>query len=110
MTTSVTRIQIFKVNPLRTGVGKQSGKAYAMQDCEVGICNQNGAIEQVGVLMLPKDQTDTKDSAGVVSVKSPQPGLYDATFTLGTDVQRRVVAQIQTLTPAQPRPVAGPSK
>lgn len=107
---SSTRIQIFKVNALRTGTGKQSGRPYAMQDCEVGICNNLGAIEQVGVLMLPKDMTDTKDSSGVITVKAPQPGLYDATFTLGTDVQRRVVAQIQTLTPAQPRPVAGPSK
>ena len=102
----VTRIQIFKINELRTGVGKQSGRAYAMQDCEVGICTSTGAIEEVGVLMLPKELTDQRDDKGTVTSRAPAPGLYDATFTLGTDQQRRVIARIASLTPAQPRPVA----
>ena len=82
------QIQILKVNDLRTGVGKASGKPYAMQDAETVIFTETGSVQSVGVLMLPKDMTGDK---------APTPGMYQATFTLGTDRERRVIAQVVTL-------------
>jgi hypothetical protein len=89
---NTTRIQIIKVNDLRSGVSKKTGNKYEMQDCEAIILNPDGTPESVGVLMLPKD---------MVGKAAPVPGTYDAAFTLGTDQERRVVARIVTLTPVK---------
>lgn len=85
-------IQILKVNAVRNGVSKKSGKAYSMQDAECAVLNEQGAIEHVGGFMLPKEMTGDK---------APQPGTYMATFALGVDQERRIVARVTALSPYQ---------
>lgn len=111
----VTRIQIFKVNEARSGI--KSERQWTMQGAEVALLDDSGAVDVVGELMLSKDTTDVveiRQVAGqkaeivVIEKRSPAPGLYDATFTLGVDRERRVIARIDSLKPAAPLPVRQP--
>ena len=121
----LARIQIFKANPARAGIAK-TGNPYVMQSCEVGLCDSTGAVDKVGELMLPKDKTDELETrevntngrkglevVAVTKINSPAPGLYDATFTLTTDRERRVIAVIDTMQPVNsgraPAPAGSPS-
>ena len=67
-------LQIIKVNELREGVGKESGKPYRMQDCECLILNDKGEPDEVGVLMLGKEQ-----------VANTKPGIYVGSFAMQAD-------------------------
>lgn len=82
-------IQIFKTNDLRTG--SKDGRAWQMQDCECALLSDTGAIEQVGVLPLPKNMTG--DAA-------PLPGIYLGSFALQVGMKdRRIGAVLTSLTP-----------
>lgn len=95
-----TLIHILKINELRKGVGKASGKPYEMQDCETMILDASGQVQQVGVLMLPKE---------MVGDKAPTPGRYFASFTLATDRERRIVSQLVGLQPVEASRAPAPS-
>ncbi len=90
-------LQILKLNPIREGVGKESGKPYRMQDAECLILSDQGEVDQVGVLMLSKEQV------GVT-----MPGIYLGTFAMAADTskegQRRIVARLTGLTPVKKTP------
>lgn len=85
-------IQILKVNAVRSGTSKKSGNPYSMQDAECAVLNDQGAVEHVGGFMLPKEMTGPN---------APQPGTYVATFALGVDQERRIVARVTALSPHQ---------
>lgn len=119
----LVRLQIFKANDARAGIAK-TGNPYVMQSCEVGLCDATGAVDKVGELMLPKDKTDevetrettTNGRKGLEVVKvtkanAPAPGIYDCTFGLSTDRDRRVIAVIETMQPVgtSRTPTASPS-
>jgi hypothetical protein len=88
-------LQIIKVNEARSGNSKVSGKPYTMQDCECLLLDAaTGAVDQVGVLMLPRDLT------GKVV-----PGVYIGSFALKADMQTRKIGAV--LTGLQPYTVKG---
>lgn len=86
-------LQIIKVNDIREGVGKQSGNAYRMQDCECILLNDDGTPSQVGVLMLPKELTGNTST-----------GTYTATFALRPSVRERRIEAVLTGLVAVPPP------
>lgn len=47
-------IQVLKLNDPKTGISKKNGNAYDMQDAECLLLNDDGSIDQVGVLQVPK--------------------------------------------------------
>jgi hypothetical protein len=83
-------LQILKLNPIREGVGRESGKPYRMQDAECLILDDKGDVDQVGVLMLSKDQ-----------VGNTEPGIYLGSFAMRADTskegQRRIGAVLTGL-------------
>ena len=87
-------LQILKVNPVREGVGKQSGNPYRMQDAECMILNDQGEVDQVGVLMLAKDQ-----------VGNTLPGVYLGSFAMRANTSReggrRIEAVLTGLSPVR---------
>jgi len=83
-------IKVIKVNEVRKGTSKKTGKPYEMQDAECLLLAEDGTPSTVGVLMIPKDLL------GKVT-----PGDYAAAFTLGTDMERRIIAKVTQLTPVK---------
>jgi hypothetical protein len=87
-------LQILKINPIREGVGKQSGNAYRMQDAECLILDDQGNVDQVGVLMLSKDQVGKTD-----------PGIYLGSFAMrasnAKDGGRKIEAVLTGLMPVK---------
>ena len=87
-------LQILKLNDIREGVGKESGRPYRMQDAECIILGEAGDVDEVGVLMLSKDQ-----------VGNVQPGTYVGSFALRADKsrdgQRRIGAVLTGLRPVK---------
>lgn len=85
-------LHILVVNAIREGVGRQSGVAYKMQDCECAIVNEKGEPQEVGVLMLSKEQ-----------VGNVTPGHYSGTFALRANKSkeggRRIEAVVVGLVP-----------
>lgn len=85
-------LQIILTNPIREGVGKQSGNPYRMQDCECIILNEDGTPREVGVLMLGKEL-----------VGNVTRGTYLGQFALRANKsekgQRRIEAVITGLQP-----------
>lgn len=90
-------LQILKVNPIREGVGKSSGNAYRMQDAECLILSDTGEVDQVGVLMLAKDQ-----------VGNTEPGTYLGSFAMRANTSReggrKIEAVLTGLTPVKKTP------
>lgn len=68
-------IQVLKVNEVRSGV--KEGRKWEMQDCECLLLSADGAVEEVGVLMLPKELTG-----------KTLPGTYMGSFALRADKSR----------------------
>lgn len=80
-------IQIIKVNEARSG--SKNGRDWKMQDAECILFSEDGSVDAVGVLMLPKDLHE-----------KAQVGTYEATFRLRPNMaSRRIEAQIVTLVP-----------
>lgn len=85
-------LQILKVNAIREGTGKTSGNPYRMQDAECMILSDTGEVDQVGVLMLSKEQV------GVT-----QPGIYLGHFAMRANTSREGGRKIEAvLTGLQP--------
>ena len=90
-------LQILKVNPIREGVGKASGNPYRMQDAECMILDDKGEVDQVGVLMLSKDQVGKTD-----------PGIYLGSFAMRANTSekggRKIEAVLTGLQPVKKTP------
>ncbi len=90
-------LQILKLNPIREGVGKASGQPYRMQDAECLILDDQGAVDQVGVLMLSKEQ-----------VGKTEPGTYLGAFAMrantSRDGGRKIEAVLTGLQPVKKTP------
>lgn len=88
-------IQILKVNEMKKGVSRKTGNPYEMQDAECLILNDDGSVDQVGVLPLPKDLRE-----------KVLPGTYVGSFAMRPDMQTRrigaVLTGLQPYTPAKP--------
>jgi len=88
-----TLIQIFKVNEPKTGVSKSNGKPYELQDAECALLNEDGSVDQIGVLMLPRELR------GSITA-----GIYTGSFTLRPDLRsRRIEAVLVGLRPVPTR-------
>lgn len=89
-------LQIIKVNEARSGT--KNDRAWKMQDAECILFNEDGSVDAVGVLMLPKDLQE-----------KVQIGTYEATFRLRPNLaSRRIEAQIVTLVAAA-KPAPAPA-
>jgi hypothetical protein len=85
-------IQILKVNDLKKGTSAKTGKPYEMQDAECLLLTADGAVDQVGVLQIPKSLRDK-----VV------PGTFTASFALNANYQdRRIEAVLVDIVPVPP--------
>lgn len=86
-------IQIIRVNDARSGT--KDGRAWAMQDAECLLLNDDGTPAQVGVLQLPKE---------MMGANAPKPGVYTGAFALRSSLRdRRIESVLTSLTPAQDR-------
>lgn len=93
-------LQILKVNEERSGV--KDGRPWAMQDAECLLLKDTGEVDQVGVLMVPKELRGTVT-----------PGHYLGTFALRPNMaSRRIEAVLVGLTPysVKTAPASQPSK
>lgn len=82
-------IQILKVNEKRDGV--KDGRAWSMQDAECVLLGDDGQMEQVGVLSLPKE---------MMGELAPKPGTYIGSFALRAGMKdRRISAVLMGLQP-----------
>lgn len=94
---TVALLEVLKVNEERTGV--KDGRPWAMQDAECLLLRDDGSVDQVGVLMLPKELR------GKVA-----PGIYTGAFALRPNMaSRRIEAVLVSLHPAQ-RPASRAGK
>lgn len=85
-------IQILKLNDLRTGV--KDGRQWEMQDAECLLLTPEGAVDQVGVLRVPKEMRG-----------QAVPGTYLGSFALRPDRERRIQAVLTGLQPYEIRKV-----
>lgn len=79
-------VQILKVNEMRTG--NKDGRAWEMQDAECLLLTEEGHVDQVGVLMIPKALRG-----------NVKPGTYTGSFSLQPDRERRINAVLVGLNP-----------
>lgn len=87
-------LRILKVNEARSGV--KDGRTWEMQDAECLLLKDTGEVDQVGVLMVPKELRGTVG-----------PGDYLGTFALRPNMaSRRIEAVLVGLTPYAVKPVA----
>lgn len=85
-------IQILKLNELKTGVSRKTGNPYEMQDAECLLLKDDGTVDQVGVLQVPKGLRD-----------KAAPGVYTASFALNANfASRRIEALLTDLHPVPP--------
>lgn len=86
-------LQILKVNEARAG--SKEGRAWQMQDAECLLLKETGEVDQVGVLMLPKDLQSAPGQPPKVV-----PGVYLGAFVLRPNMaSRRIEAQLTGLQP-----------
>lgn len=86
-------LQIFKVNDARSGV--KDGRPWSMQDAECAILDDDGVMQQVGVLPLPKH---------MMGDVAPKPGVYLGSFALMAGMKDRRIGSVLTgLTPYEVR-------
>lgn len=82
-------IQILKLNEPKTGISQKNGKAYDMQDAECLLLKDDGSVDQVGVLQVPKSLRE-----------EVRPGTFSATFALHANfASRRIEAVLTGLVP-----------
>ena len=96
-------IQILKLNEARSG--EKNGRRWEMQDAECLLLNDDGSVNQVGVLMLPKDLM------GKVG-----PGTYMGTFALRADTSREgqrrinaILTGLNAVPPSKPSAASRPA-
>lgn len=92
-------IQVLKFNELRSG--EKNGRKWEMQDCECLLLKDDGTVDQVGVLTLPRDLVEKRKLGQL-----PE-GTYTASFALKADTSReggrRIVAVLTGLVPVPAR-------
>lgn len=71
-----TIVKILKVNPVESGVARQSQKPYEWHTAECVLLDEAGGAVSVGRLIFPKE---LRESLGGV----PPPGTYRAVIKLG---------------------------
>jgi hypothetical protein len=82
-------IQILKVNEARSGVSKSSGKPWTIQEAECLLLKDDGSVDQVGVLTVPRELV------GKVAV-----GTFMGSFALAASYRdRRIEAVLTGLQP-----------
>lgn len=88
-------LQILKLNEPRSGV--KNDRKWEMQDAECLILNEDGTVDQVGVLMIPKDM-----------MGKVQPGTFMGSFSLRANTSReggrKIEAQLTGLQPLNRTP------
>jgi hypothetical protein len=85
-------LRIIVVNEERSDT--KEGRAWAMQDAECILMNDDGSPKQVGVLQLPKE---------IRAKGAVKPGDYTGSFALRPDLRtRRIEAVLVDLTPLPP--------
>lgn len=85
-------IQVLKVNDLKSGVSRKTGNPYEMQDAECILLKDDGSVDQVGVLQVPKSLRD-----------KVQPGVFTGSFALRANMQsRRIEAVLTDISPVPP--------
>lgn len=77
-------LQIFKLNEPRKG--EKNGRAWEMQDAECAVLTDDGKVDQVAVLVIPKDLM------GKVS-----PGVFLGRFALKADTSREGQRRLQAV-------------
>lgn len=87
-------LRIYQVDDVRSGVGRESGRPYEMQDAQCALLRDDGSVSQVGVLTLPKELN------GKVT-----PGDYIGTFALRVAMKDRKIGAV--LVGLQPYAVKG---
>lgn len=86
-------IQILKLNDPKTGTSSKTGKPYDMQDAECLLLKEDGSVDQVGVLQIPKQLREVV-----------KPGTFTATFALNSNyASRRIEAVLTGLVPLPSR-------
>lgn len=78
-------IKILKLNDPKTGVSRKTGNPYDMQDAECLLLNEDGTVDQVGVLQVPKSLRDVV-----------KPGDFTATFALHSNFMSRRIEAVLT--------------
>ena len=90
-------LHILKVNAIREGLSKATNQPWRMQDAECMILDDKGEVDQVGVLMLSKDQVGKTD-----------PGIYLGSFAMrantSKDGGRKIEAVLTGLQPVRKTP------
>lgn len=90
-------IQILKLNDPKTGTSRKTGNPYDMQDAECLLLTEDGQIDQVGVLQVPKSLRDK------IAV-----GTFRGTFAMQANfASRRIEAVLVDLTPFPTGKVSG---
>lgn len=85
-------IQILKLNEIKSGVSKKTGNPYEMQDAECLLLKEDGSVDQVGVLQVPKGLREVAKL-----------GTFTATFALNSNyASRRIEAVLTGLIPVGP--------
>jgi hypothetical protein len=94
-------IQILKVNELKSGTSKKTGNPYELQDAECLLLTQDGQVDQVGVLQVPKELREVATKLGT----------FTATFALHANfASRRIEARLTGLVPVALQRPAAPAK
>lgn len=70
-------LQIFKLNEAKEGTSSKTGRPYRIQDAECAILGDDGSVQSVGVLVIPRELD------GQV-----KPGVFMGSFALRPDTSR----------------------
>lgn len=85
-------IQVLKVNDLKSGISRKTGNPYEIQDAECILLKDDGSVDQVGVLQVPKSLRD-----------KVHPGVFTGSFALRSNMQSRQIEAVLTdITPVPP--------
>jgi hypothetical protein len=100
-------IQVIKVNDPRSGT--KDGRAWAMQDAECLLLDDQGQPSMVGVLQLPKELMS--ETVGGQVKHKVHPGVYTGAFALRSGLRdRRIEAVLTSLTAVRKEPAASSAK
>ena len=100
-------IQILKINPVASGVSVKTGKPWERHTAEAMLLNDDGSIEVVGKLNIPKDlRGSIKEGIYRASFSFYVPGMGDSKGEISTTLvglmavpQIRFVLQFLPLVP-----------
>lgn len=107
-------IQILKINPVASGVSAKTGKPWERHTAEAMLLNDDGSIEVVGKLNIPKDlRGSIKEGIYRASFSFYVPGMGDSKGEISTTLVGLMPVPSNTIkspvASATPRPVASAS-